>query len=333
MHRRTAWRVFAAALAGLAAVPLLTGCSARLTQMVAIAGDGGGNLSVELRLDPEAQRAIDLPAQLAAGTFDQFLLVGGERWTAPGDASSTVQQSQEPDGTVVLTSVHRLRAGTGDLADLRSTLGISRPLQPILTATGRYWGAPVAGETSTTSTTGTTGTVTAPTTPTVVAGGTGAAQAGITGLPSQTTLQSLLASEFTSARTDRSGRRVRATFTIASRAGVGEVLDPTCDAASNRYQKTRADKDLVKGFTLRYLWAMPSGISVASEGAAITPDNATATWTMPYGQCELMEISSTGADDGRFVNGLILGGTLVFLMIVFALRSLGKRRRARNDDA
>ena len=46
-----------------------------------------------------------------------------------------------------------------------------------------------------------------------------------------------------------------------------------------------------------------------------------------------MEISSTGADDGRFVNGLILGGTLVFLMIVFALRSLGKRRRARNDDA
>ena len=366
MHRRTAWRVCAAGLAGLAAVPLLTGCSARLTQMVAIAGDGGGNLSVELRLDPEAQRAIDLPAQLAAGTFDQFLLVGGERWTAPGNASSTVQQSQEPDGTVVLTSVHRLRAGTGDLADLRSALGISRPLQPILTATGRYWGAPVAGETSTTSTTATTGTVTAPATPPVVAAGTGAAQAGITGLPGQTTLQSLLASEFTSARTDRSGRRLRATFTIASRAGVGEVLDPTCDAASNRYPKTRADKDLVKGFTLRYSWAMPSGLaagaaglgvtgadapaspsgssrlvashtrssrSVASEGASITPDNATATWTMPYGQCELMEISSTGADDGRFVNGLILGGTLVFLMIVFGLRSLGKRRRARDNDA
>lgn len=334
MHRRTAWRVFAAGLAALAAVPLLTGCTARLTQMVAIAGDGGGNLSVELRLDPEAQRAIDLPAQLAAGTFDQFLLVGGERWTAPGNASSTVQQSQEPDGTVVLTSVHRLRAGTGDLADLRSTLGIYRPLQPILTATGRYWGAPVAGQTSTTSTTGTTTTtVTAPTTPTVAAGGTGAAQAGITGLPAQTTLQSLLASEFTSARTDRSGRHLRPTFTIASRAGVGEVLDPTCDAASNRYPKTRADKDLVSGLTLRYTWAMPSGISVASQGAALTPDKATATWTMPYGQCELMEISSTGADDGRFVNGLILGGTLIFLMIVFGLRSLGKRRRARDNDA
>lgn len=312
-----------AALVGaavVASVPLLSGCSARLSQLAAVAADGGGNLSVELRLDPEAQRAINLPAQLAAGTFTKFLKTGGEVWSAPGDPTSTFRQTREADGTVVLTSVHRLRAGTGDLTDLRSVLETSRSLQPILSTTGRYWAAPGPGEAGTTTTNGTRTTTTQVT-------GAGEPQNGITGLPTAVTLQTLLALDFTSAHTDRSGNKVAPTFTVVSRGGVGDVLDPICDAASNRYVKTRADKALGAGLDLRYTWAMPTGILEMSEGATVTPDNQNATWAMPYGRCELMELSSAGADDGRFVNGLILGGALLFLLIVFALRSLARRRR------
>lgn len=317
------WRAAVAASVAALAVPLLAGCSARLTQLAGIAADGGGNLSVELRLDPEAQRAINLPAQLSAGTFQQFLQVGNESWTAPGDPANVFRQTTEADGTVVLTSVHRLRAGTGDLADLRATLDTKRSLQPILAATGRYWAAPRPGDTTTTTGTTSSGT----TTSAQVIGG-GDPRWGITGLPVSTTLQVLLASEFAPAHVDRSNRRHAATFTLASRGGVGDVLDPICDAPSNRYTKTAADKALAAGLVFRYTWAMPTAILELSDGAAVSSNNATATWTMPYGECALMELSSVGADDGRFVNGLILGAAIGFLLIVFALRSLRHRRRA-----
>jgi len=324
--RRALMRAAVVGAAVVASVPLLSGCSARLSQLAAVAADGGGNLSVELRLDPEAQRAINLPAQLSAGTFTQFLKTGGEVWSAPGDPTSTFRQTREADGTVVLTSVHRLRAGTGDLTDLRSVLETSRSLQPILSTTGRYWAAPRPGEAGTTTTNGTR------TTATQVIGA-GEPQNGITGLPTAVTLQTLLALDFTPAHIDRSDRKIAPTFTVASRGGVGDVLDPICDAGSNRYVKTRADKALGAGLDFRYTWAMPTGILELSEGATVTPDNQNATWAMPYGKCTLMEISSAGADDGRFVNGLILGGAVLFLLIVFALRSLARRRRTPDPDA
>lgn len=321
MTRRTGVRVATALAVATAAVPLLTGCSAQLTQVMGVAADGGGNLSVQLTLDPAAQRAVNLPQQLADGTFLTFLQVDGERWFAPGSPAEVFGQETRPDGTVVLTSVHRLRAGSGDLADLKATLGAARPLQPILSSTGRYWAAPVPGSGASTAT-GTTGTGTTGVQPTT----SGAAQAGITGLPTDVSLQSLLSADFTPARLDRNNRRVAATFTLASRGGVGEVLDPTCDTRTNRFTKTAADTALGAGLRFTYAWAMPTGILETSEGARLSRDASTATWSMPWGQCSLMELSSAGADDGRFVNGLILGGALLFLLIVFAWRSIMRRR-------
>ncbi len=330
MTRRAGVRAALAAAAVALVAPLLTGCSARLDQVMGIAADGGGNLSVALTLDPAAQQAIDLQRQLDAGTFQQFLQVNGEKWFAPGSPAEVFRRETRPDGTVVLTSVHHLRAGTGDLADLQAALAAQRPLQPFLTATGRYWAAPSPGSgTTSTSTTGTAGgTTTVPATVT----GAGEAQSGITGLPASVTLQSLLSADFTPARTDRNNRRVPATFSLASRGGVGEVLDTTCDAAANRYTKTRADKALDAGLRFTYTWAMPTTILGASESARLSADGATATWAMPFGRCDLMELSSAGADDGRFVNGLILGIALGFLLIVFAWRSLSRRRRGGGDS-
>jgi len=317
----------------LVVVPALAGCSASLTQIAEVRADGGGSLTLELRLDPAAQLAIDLPQQLDQQTFRRFLEPGGERWAAPGDPYSPMAQRTEADGTVVITAERPLRAGTSDLADLRAVLAVERPIAPIVAATGRYWLAPAPGEGTTTTTTTSgrspsTGGTTATTTTAVAASG--EVQAGLTGLPSHVPLQTLLATEFHPASIS-SGKKHAATFALASRGGVGEVLDPVCNAASGRYTTTRADRALQAGLSLVYRWGMPSRIAQHSEGASVTGGGADATWSMPYGRCSLLEVSSAGAEDGRMVNGLILGGAIGFLLIVFAARGLSRRRLRRRE--
>lgn len=316
MRVRRGWL---AAVAALAAVPLLSGCSATFSQFIDIAPDGGGTLSLELRLDPAAQRAIDLPRQLGEGTFERFLDVRKERWRAPGNTSLPFAQETRPNGTVVLRSVRRLKAGTSQLDDLESALGVERPLQPILAATGRYWAAPNRREAPSTRTA---------TTPTSGTAPEGEAQAGITGLPQRVPLQAVLVDEFTPAYTDR-GRRYLATFSIGSRGGVGDLLEAPCNTGSRRIDFTRADRALQRGLGFSYAWAMPAKIALSSTGAKVSGDGYVARWTMPYGSCLRMEMSSAGAEDGRVVNGIILGAAVLFLALVFALRAVSRRRRRR----
>lgn len=315
-------RLLAAAVGAALAVPLLSGCSARLSQFVDIAPDGGGNLALELRLDRQAQKALNLDRQLAEGTFERFLDVKKERWSAPGNPKLPFLMRTEENGTVVLKSVRRLRAGTSELDDLESALGVLRPLQPILTATGKYWAAPNPGA-NVTTTSGTPRSGTAPG---------GDAEAGITGLPTRVPLQTLMVDEFTEARTER-GRKLQATFAIAARGGVGELLDPPCNSESRRVQFTRADRALQKGVTFTYRWGMPSTISLYSLGGRLSENGTAASWSMPYGECLRMEVSSAGAEDGRFVNGLILGAAILFLAFVFALRGVSRRRNRRREDS
>ena len=314
MRARRGWL---AAIAALAAVPLLSGCSAKLSQFIDIAPDGGGTLSLELRLDPAAQQAINLPRQLSEGTFQRFLDVRTERWRAPGNTSLPFAQETRPNGTVVLRSVRRLKAGTSQLDDLESALGVERPLQPILTATGRYWAAPNRREAPNARTT---------TTPTSGTAPEGEAQAGITGLPQRVSLQAVLVDEFTPAYTER-GRKYFSTFSIGSRGGVGDLLEAPCNAGSRRIDFTRADRALQRGLDFSYTWAMPAKIALFSTGAKVSGDGYVARWDMPYGSCLRMEMSSAGAEDGRVVNGIILGAAVLFLGLVFALRAVSRRRR------
>lgn len=320
MNRR---RILGVAVTTVLALPLLSGCSARLSQFVDIAPDGGGNLTLELRLDPAAQSAINLPRQLSEGTFERFLDVRKEKWNAPGDPALPFAQRTEPNGTIILRSVRRLRAGTSQLDDLESALGVERPVQPILTATGRYWAAPAnpRAEPATTSSAPISGTAPG-----------GEADAGVTGLPLRVPLQTLLGDEFTAGYRERGGD-VLATFSIASRGGVGDVLDPVCSGVSRRTEFTRTDRALQRGFDLAYRWGMPARISQYSPEARIVGDGYAASWSMPYGECQRMEISSAGAEDGRFVNGLIIGVAIVFLAVVFALRAVSRSRRRRREDS
>jgi hypothetical protein len=316
-------RLAALAVAAAVAVPLLSGCSAKLSQYIDIAPDGGGTLSLELRLDPAAQQAINLQRQLQEGTFERFLDVRNENWRGPGDSGSPFVQRTEADGTVVLRTARRLRAGTSQLDDLESALGVQRPLQPILAATGRYWAAPERRDNRNSQTT------TSPVSGNAIGG---ESQAGITGLPKRVPLQSLLVDEFTPAYEDR-GRSYYPTFSIGSRGGVGEVLDPTCNAGSPRIDFTRADLALQKGLDFAYTWAVPARIALHSPTARISGDGYVASWAMPYGSCLRMEVSSAGAQDGRVVNGIILGAAILFLSLVFALRVVSKRRRGKRAPA
>ena len=323
--RRRPWRRVVALAGALAvAMPLLSGCSARLSQFIDVGPEGGGTLSLELRLDPAAQEAINLPRQLQEGTLERFLDVRNERWRAPGDGTKPFQERTEDDGTIVLRSVRTLKAGTSQLDDLESALGVLRPLQPFLTATGRYWAAPNPGAASSRSGNGTS--------PATGNAPGGAAQAGITGLPPRVPLQTLLVDEFTPQGKNR-GRSIFATFSIASRGGVGDVLDPPCNGASRRVDFTRADRALQRGLRFAYTWAMPSRVALYSTGGRLAGDGYLASWTMPYGSCQRMEISSAGSEDGRVVNGIILGAAVLFLGLVFALRAVSRRsRRRRNGD-
>ena len=325
-HRRrggSRGRVLAVLGAVVVAVPLLSGCSARLSQFIDVGPEGGGTLSLELRLDPAAQKAIDLPRQLQEGTFEKFLDVRNERWRAPGDGTVAFQQRTEANGTVVLRSVRTLKAGTSQLDDLESALGVLRPLQPILAATGRYWAAPNPGAAASANGDGNS--------PATGNAPGGAAQAGITGLPARVPLQTLLVDEFTPQGKDR-GRSVFATFSIASRGGVGDVLDPPCNGGSRRVDFTRADRALQGGLRFAYTWAMPSRVALYSTGGRLSGDGYVASWAMPYGECQRMEISSAGSEDGRVVNGIILGAAVLFLGIVFALRAVSRRARRRRES-
>ncbi len=316
-------RLIAAVAVVAVAVPVLSGCSARLSQFIDVGPEGGGTLSLELRLDPAAQQAIDLPRQLQEGTFERFLDVRNERWRAPGNGALAFQQRTEANGTVVLRSVRTLKAGTSQLDDLESALGVERPLGPILAATGRFWAAPNPANAPNRS-----GSGDSPRTGTAPGG---SAQAGITGLPARVPLQTLLVDEFTPKRTDR-GRVLLPTFSIASRGGVGDVLDPPCNAASRRTDFTRADRALQDGLRFGYTWAMPARISLYSTGGRLSGDRYVASWAMPYGSCQRMEISSAGSEDGRVVNGIILGAAILFLGIVFALRAVSRRSRKRRGE-
>ena len=252
------------------AVPVMSGCSARVSQFIDISQDGGGTLLMEMRLDPAAQRALNLPRQLQEGTFERFLDVRTERWRAPGASGGPFSQRTEADGTVVMRSVRRLKAGTSQLDDLNSALGVLRPIEPILSATGRYWAAPNPGDSPTTTST----------TPESGNAPGGEAPQGITGLPLRVPLQEMLVDDFTAAYRDR-GRSLAPTFSIASRGGVGDVLDPPCNAGSRRVDFTTADLALQKGLQFRYAWAMPARIAQYSVDGKISRDRYVASWAMP----------------------------------------------------
>lgn len=302
-----------AALGGLAAVVALgSGCQAELLQEVVLDERGTGRLTLTLRLDRDAQAQINLDRQLAQGTFLEFLRPDLPGWEAPDGSAGVISDRTEGDGVRVLET-RRAILSTPD--DLRRVLDVRRRIEQIVSATGVYQVAPPEpDEEDATTTAGTT--VAGPPRP-------ARSDSTLTDLPAAAPLQNVLVMRFDPAGPEPGQP---ATYRLAVRGGVGEIADATCSPTANP-SPTTADEALAAGLELRYRYGFPVDVESASEGAETA--GRTAAWRMPYGQCDLIEASSAGADSSAAVNGLILGAALAFIILVLGLRILSRRRGRR----
>jgi hypothetical protein len=323
---RRAAKGLLAGLAAAVAALALGGCQAELIQGVQVNERGTGELTLTLRLDPDAQTAINLDRQLQDETFLEFLRPDLEGWSAPDGSGRVIGDRTEADGTRVFETRRSILSSPDDLRDILSE---DRPIAPIVEATGGLYQLPPPAEDAgeTTATAPATAPLTAlppAVTTTPAPRARVAPQSVLTDLSAIAPLQEVLVLRFEAAQTGPD--RAPATFRIATRGGVGEIGDATCSSLASR-PPTIADRQLQDGLTLRYRYRMPSPVESASDGAERTRGQV--AWSMPYGRCDLLEASSAGASSTAAVNGLILGGALGFILIVLGLRALSKRRRRR----
>ena len=114
-------------------------------------------------------------------------------------------------------------------------------------------------------------------------------------------------------------------FDLFARGGVGEIGQETC--AGNDivgFGKTMRDS-----FEFTYRFRLPGG--PGSTNADETPAGRN-VWLARYGDCPPLRASSGGGSSSTLVNGIILAALAGFLIIVFGLRAL-RRRRHRHGPA
>ncbi|MGI9540197.1 MAG: hypothetical protein ACR2N6_08615 [Miltoncostaeaceae bacterium] len=111
-------------------------------------------------------------------------------------------------------------------------------------------------------------------------------------------------------------------FNLFGRGGVGQISGATCSG------------DSVVGFasTLRnstvitYRVALPGG---PGETNADDTPSGTNVWNVRFGDCPALTAEAGGGGSSTLVNGIILGLLVAFLAMVFAIRTIRRRRRTR----
>lgn len=113
-------------------------------------------------------------------------------------------------------------------------------------------------------------------------------------------------------------------FDLFARGGVGEIGRQTC--AGN--QVVGFGRSLRDSLTITYRFRLPGG--PGNTNADETPSGSN-VWLARYGDCPALQASSGGGSSSTLVNGLILAGLAGFLLVVFALRALRRRRGRRQS--
>lgn len=108
-------------------------------------------------------------------------------------------------------------------------------------------------------------------------------------------------------------------FDLFARGGLGDIGEQTCQVEGLN-QSGRSLRDALQ---IVYSFALPGG--PGNTSADETP-GARSIWHVRYGDCPRVSASSGGGSSSTLVNGLILAGMAGFLMIVFALRGIRRRR-------
>lgn len=111
-------------------------------------------------------------------------------------------------------------------------------------------------------------------------------------------------------------------FNLFARGGVGDIGLETCGGND----VTGFGRSLRDSLQLRYRFQLPGGPGSTNADETPAGDNL---WVARYGDCPPLRASSGGGSSSTLVNGLILAGLTGFLLIVFLLRIVRKRRGPR----
>lgn len=111
-------------------------------------------------------------------------------------------------------------------------------------------------------------------------------------------------------------------FDLFARGGLGEIGTETC-SGDDVVGFARSLRDALE---IRYTLSLPGGPGSTNADQTPRGDNV---WLARYGDCPPLQASSGGGSSSTLVNGLILAGLAAFLLLVFALRAVRRRRAAR----
>jgi len=112
-------------------------------------------------------------------------------------------------------------------------------------------------------------------------------------------------------------------FRLFARGGVGDIGQQTCQAGrATGYSKTLRD-----ALEVEYRFRLPGGPGATNATESSGSDNV---WRIRYEDCPALQAESGGGSSSTLVNGVILGALSAFLVVVFLIRGLRRRRNRRS---
>lgn len=112
-------------------------------------------------------------------------------------------------------------------------------------------------------------------------------------------------------------------FNLFARGGVGDIGQQTCQGGrATGYSKTLRD-----ALEVEYRFRLPGGPGATNATESSGSDNV---WRIRYEDCPALQAESGGGSSSTLVNGIILGALSAFLVVVFLIRGLRRRRNRRS---
>jgi len=109
-------------------------------------------------------------------------------------------------------------------------------------------------------------------------------------------------------------------FNLFARGGVGDIGQQTCQGdRAQGFSKTLRD-----ALEIEYRFRLPGGPGSTSAPESSGADNL---WKLRYEDCPALQAESGGGSSSTLVNGVILGALTAFLVAVFLVRGVKRRRR------
>lgn len=112
-------------------------------------------------------------------------------------------------------------------------------------------------------------------------------------------------------------------FNLFARGGVGDIGQQTCQGD----RATGFSKTLRDALEIEYRFRLPGGPGATNATESSGSDNV---WRIRYEDCPALQAESGGGSSSTLVNGVILGALSAFLVMVFLIRGLRRRRNRRS---